>query len=754
MAGIGIGMCIPFNGRGSRAIPFGSDALFWLDGTIENSGGNYYFVDKKWNRDFLITNYDFDVSIGFPYKSNATISAPAGDAVLIASDVNGFLYTGGVPNQIPVCSLFQDIDYEHRLFCRHAAQVVDGDLIETYEPRVLDIVLYANAKTGTDLTACQTYYSVPTESGTAGWVSKTGNDTTGDGTKTKPFLSIDKAIKTLAAGYVIYIKTGIYDESSYANGPLNFAKNGTIKGIGLTEVTCSSTAAQVMDINNVSETIEGIIINAESARNNCMIFRGNGDEANILRRCVFKNSNAASFTISGTVLSTTITNCVIVSGTVGSTNFYGLTLDTNYVSTHLFNIPATSSSPTIKNNKLIGGGFGVYNNNLTFLGNTCSIVTGDYVDYGGTAATAQRVWTIKGNTFRYSNITNTTYCIDIRTVNYELEATYNEFYYLSTNAIANVGAFIYTHNINRSVIEHNTFINRSKSQFFLARNSIDGSLVPSTPYKMNYNYCESDMLTGTMLAVGEEIVFANILDDSEIIGNVCIGYKRNYPAETGTIHPIFANNGENMDIKYNYVSHAFYGLCIKAGADESGYTSRGICYNVIEDCSQGILIKGINGANVFNNTIYHSATVYTDDFETCFTCIINNGDQRVENIVFKNNITISKRNVGELYDLQTAADTSTITNAIVNGGNGIVDAMNFADAVTAGYLADSTESDVVFHDANNHSFYPTTAQVGGYDNGAAYDDGLDVSTDFGSSTEDINIVTKQQIAWQIGAYVI
>jgi len=171
-------------GRGGGMIPFSSDALFYLDGTILNSSGTYYFVDRTANaRNFLITGYDFATNWtkGFPYKSAATISAPAADAALIAADINNFLYdAGGTPNQIPVVSLFQDIDYEHKLFCKHLTSTVDVNHVETFEGRVKYIVLYANVKTGTSLATCQSYYSVPTEITTSvKWVSKAGNDSTG-----------------------------------------------------------------------------------------------------------------------------------------------------------------------------------------------------------------------------------------------------------------------------------------------------------------------------------------------------------------------------------------------------------------------------------------------------------------------------------------------------------------------------------------------------------------------------------------------
>ena len=136
------------------------DALFILDGTIVDVEGTKYFKDKTSNgRNFLITDYDFnsDWTRGFPYKSMATISAPIGDTVLITADINNFFYASAdsTPNEIPVVSLFQDIDYEHKIFTRHGAQVLNANLVETYEPRVLDIVLYETVKSFSDLTRCQ-----------------------------------------------------------------------------------------------------------------------------------------------------------------------------------------------------------------------------------------------------------------------------------------------------------------------------------------------------------------------------------------------------------------------------------------------------------------------------------------------------------------------------------------------------------------------------------------------------------------------
>lgn len=217
-------------------------SLFYMDGTIIDDGGTKYFEDKSANgRDFLITSYDFDVAwtTGFPYKSIATISAPAADAALIAADINNFLYdAGGTPNQIPVVSLFQDIDYEHKIFCKHEVQVVDSDDIETYEPRVSRVFMASDVLTGATLTQAQTYFGVPSENTTTmAWVATTGNDSTGNGSKATPYKTLDKIKAT--AKTVVYLRSGSYTtaaQSTFAGNEL------TIIGTGLSSIIVHAVA--------------------------------------------------------------------------------------------------------------------------------------------------------------------------------------------------------------------------------------------------------------------------------------------------------------------------------------------------------------------------------------------------------------------------------------------------------------------------------------------------------------------------------
>lgn len=214
MAAIGNAIGIGFGVSQSWRVPFRSDILAGGDGTIIQVGADYFLKDLKSGKNLLITGYDFATTIdkGFPYKSAATISAPAGDAAFIAADLNNFWYAvDDTPNQIPVVSLFQDIDYEHKFFFKHAAQILDGNGVETYEPRVIEWAVYSTAKVGGDITTAQTYFGTPVETTVnTKWVDTVnGSDSApNDGTKALPYKTFAKALTGVLTTGTIYFKTG------------------------------------------------------------------------------------------------------------------------------------------------------------------------------------------------------------------------------------------------------------------------------------------------------------------------------------------------------------------------------------------------------------------------------------------------------------------------------------------------------------------------------------------------------------------
>jgi predicted secreted protein len=299
-------------------------SLFFLDGSIKTVGENKYFTDLSANgRDFLITGYDFSVSVGFPYKSAATISAPAGDAALIAADINNFLYASdGTPNQIPVISLFQDIDYEHKIFCQHSPQTLRSNGTELFEPRVLSIYMATDVLSGTELTTAQTYFSVPTEDTTTMvWLSPTGNDSTGDGSKATPYKTWSKIVSTDKAN--VYCKTGAYN----LTGALTFSGASAVNIIGtgfctnsMTSYTCTVNRAMTIKGFDITGTatypyLPSVSLEFDNCRltksaNNCMVVSQTGLTDAIFKDCILNissnNGLIQDFTDYGNL---TITGC-------------------------------------------------------------------------------------------------------------------------------------------------------------------------------------------------------------------------------------------------------------------------------------------------------------------------------------------------------------------------------------------------------------------------------------------------------------
>jgi len=287
-----------------------TQSLFYLDGTIIDDAGTKYFEDKSANgRDFLITSYDFDTAwtTGFPYKSVATISAPAADAALIAADINNFLYAGdGTPNQIPVVSLFQDIDYDHKIFCKHEAQIVDSDDVETYEPRVSRMFMASDVLIGATLTQAQSYFGVPVENTTTmAWISPAGNDLTGDGSKAAPYKTLSKILTSVKTD--IYIKTG-----SYLGGGTYSATSGiALRGTGYSLIT--SGAAAIGTYLSRPVTFKGLVINCDTSASNSFWMRGGVGSPTVEFCKVIKTVGSSVFLtdVGAEALGVSLKNCVV-----------------------------------------------------------------------------------------------------------------------------------------------------------------------------------------------------------------------------------------------------------------------------------------------------------------------------------------------------------------------------------------------------------------------------------------------------------
>ena len=107
--------------------------------------------------------------------------------------------------------------------------------------------------------------------------------------------------------------------------------------------------------------------------------------------------------------------------------------------------------------------------------------------------------------------------------------------------------------------------------------------------------------TGYMLQAGDEVPgsFNNNLRGAVITGNEFIW---NGTDEGSTTHTLFTGYNVDVIIKYNYLYKSPNGIQRKSDGmtDNSGI----VAYNIINDPKVGVVVKGMNGVKIYNNTFY------------------------------------------------------------------------------------------------------------------------------------------------------
>lgn len=765
--GLGLGMGLHNSGSRNGTIPNKSDALFWLDGTILDVTGTKYFVDKISGKNFLITGYDFDTTWtkGFPYKSAATISAPAGDATLIAADINSYLYTAGTPNQIPVISLFQDVDYEHKLFCRHSDQRVDGNGVETYEPRVLDVVLYDNVKATADLTKCQSYFRVPVEATTnVMWMDPVNGLDTNTGTKALPFKTFGYPNFYATNGFTVYIKSGLstVDASTVINRSI------TYKGIGFNKFIGTGGSSYIAQITG-NPKFEGITFDGTGLISSAFGIN-TGSSAFIINKCKFINAavgrrdinitgTASGFTLSNSIIShNNALDCILIlnSGHVFSGNYFTGNM--------------RSSIKGIKDGQILYNKFHNCNdtsgNIITASGasplnikfNTFNqIGVGKYCIYMDSITTQSAAINIERNRFYQTIDFSAVVCYPGSTNANAVLTIANNNFYQAKAASVNTLITVYGHS---KVKINNNLIDCNNEGILIYSN---GSVMDGVEVKNNY--IKNLRTEGHLLTIGGDSDTNGFKITGAIVENNTIIGKRISSDDEVSQHGILLGYLVNITCRYNYINGSGLGLIVKG---DNNVAEGGLVYsNVIINCNAGLYLKGCKNYNFSNNTILSDkATKY---FKGIF--IVKNLTYITKSNVLKNNIVIVNANNSLAYNFYIN-DSDSLSNTIDNNlyynynisklfNNQTVE-KTFAEWNALGYDANShvinaTQLNSLFSDiGNNILTIPSNSYaVGiGEDLGATYDDGLDASTSRGSDTQLPVVVTKQQGAsWDIGAYI-
>lgn len=767
-----------------------SRSLFFLDGTIKTVGSDKYFTDKSTNgRDFLITGYDFDSAwtTGFPYKSAATISAPAGDAALIAADINNFLYdAGGTPNAIPVVSLFQDIDYEHKIFCKHAAQVLDGNGVETYEPRVSHIFMAQSVLSGDDLTKAQTDFEVPDK-------LITGIREVGSG---KSYATIGAALTASSANETIYIYSGQYNE--FINPPAGIRALIALGHVVLT----NASYGVLMNTIDSQPTFKGIDLTANISAPQ-VVFNKN-TSISLFEKLRLKDGTGGVGYFAGTLDDITIKDCVInKSNSVPADIVY---------SNCYFNVEATGSVWGLSGHKasvinckisevtstgmtiITSIGSELHLKGCSFFGNIlvdqvnnyapkilieyCSIIlkTKNIINYK--ANTGTRDLSVNNNFLQSEGVSDLNIINSVGEGNAECNnnslkdiarnftiimagltaASENE---VSGNSI-DVKSIIITCKNTNFQINNNNLISVEQTAIVVS-NNID---LLATNGTISGNNLISKSGNGAALQIGTEgdADSYQLNNDTIISGNksLCNRYWGN---SAGSKHWALIA-GQVIIAKHNYINGSFLGWVMKSNGLELHSV---ISYQILVNINNALLSKGNPGVWYYNNTI----VVNDESFDHVGLVLMPDslGTESI-NTKFKNNIIFDSRTIKDNPIIQASTadlvgseiDYNVYYKASVKTHFALIDSawVTFAEWQALGYdthsiMLTDEQANALFTDVVNGDYSLKVGSVAigaGEILDAAYDDGLDTSTVWGGDTALPTVVTKQQgAAWDCGAYV-
>ena len=754
------------------------DIVFCL---MQISGSN--FIDGVNGWEFPINNMDFavdeatwtgDTSI-FPFKTAATISPPADadiKALIIPYDVNNFWYAAdGTPNSIPVQAFFQNIDFANKCFCAHVEHTVNADLEELTPSGVKYITLYKAAKT---VTSTYTDFfgadcALPTSN--VLFVSKAGDDATGDGTFANPYLTIDKGLTTITNGHTLWILSGVYNEASPGYDYLRNSRAGvevSAKCSGNVELQ-SANATYVLYTTNTKINLHGITLQGKS------LYQSNPTLYNRVR---FKTGATMTNGVPATISNSTINgtwSCYGIVNYIGNYSLNGVvTLNRGgYVTAHYNKFKTTTGN----NNNGITYGTSLTGSEFKY----CYFDfdgSGKPFNIGNTAIkTNPHVHTISRCIFRsYKGIYGKAADIAASST-YQLKVNYCSFYDknesgLITEAfginLTGLDAYHTSHEI-----DHNYFYSANVG---LANAIVINPTGGVNAVKLNYNRFFMDSTSGTAISFGEGT--AGAIDGTEIIGNYFRGCLYNYPdAVQPSTHGLLANGGKNFVIKYNRFEYLPLGLVIKAN-DGQAYTSGGAFYNVFFNNTADIYYRRVVDLVTANNTAYNSTINKTRVMAVDYQGYDCDG-HAIKNNIFQSNAVGSTKLV-VATDLWARAEPPLSSGTPISFDNNIwsyaseatkfmwdldpgVDNWTYDEAVTAGYIVNGELATPVFTDAANGDLTLQAGSPGlgdGTDLGVDLDDGLDVTTDWNTDETDDDpdnyptIVTKQQGAsWDKGAYV-
>ena len=712
-----------------------------------NSDSTIYLVDADNNPvDTIdIVGLDWDItndSLGIPLKTAAVmdwVGTPAHDTAFWKYDV--------YPT---ICKYTKNVDYGNKSFIKILNHRLNSDSTELYPSRISEIAIYSTAASGDDLTSLNSRFGTASKPASAvKWVGKTAASTR-NGSFDSPYLTLTIAYAASAVGDTIIIKSGEYREAY--SGSVFYVyldkANRTIRSCGNVRIKTDDTDYEFRAQAASTHTLKGLVIDGESnTKYNVNSYVSNHTVS--LYNCVFKNSTTNSLfaAVHSTVTTYYLDQCIVLKNPsipdgIKLSETYVNAVDVSYLTANTnqyWNLFKNCKIYFSANDRIR---YNVFNTNKSSVASDGSSGTVDisyndfnftFLDAGLNPALITSALTSSQTIF---NITN------------------NNFTSNDTGVVTKTCYWILLEYGKTPTISNNFMYSKNKGAFYSVFLSSNDSVWGKC--NIDYNYIHSNSTSGSLISMGGETTKIGKFNNSEILGNHLIGHLVDYPSLTATTHSIIANAGINYDIRYNYIEYVLLGLVVKTGTGQT-YTANGIGYNIFYNNSRDIWIRKASGVNIYNNTLVKTSAY--DPYLGGRICIDDYGGSHSSNDTIINNIIYSIHNNHKIYFGNYAANNGCFLkgNVIYNDYADILyDSTNYftlAESISAGY-ADNTNTQTDPNLTNLTTQLWPIEKLDGITLDAGYDDGLDITTTWGSLTVSPAIVTKQQGAtWQIGAYV-
>jgi len=192
--------------------------------------------------------------------------------------------------------------------------------------------------------------------------------------------------------------------------------------------------------------------------------------------------------------------------------------------------------------------------------------------------------------------------------------------------------------------------------------NVNGISVPhsvKTTFTFKNNYVESCNIGGYMLQAGHENIIVthdNNLEGEQIIGNKFV-WTGDQNANTIT-HGVFTGYQNNARIMYNYLDYVPMGIVRKSNGmtDSTGV----VAYNIVRNSpAVAMVVKGMNGVRIYNNTFYSEDSLYVGPGIGTWRGLIDvykndNPVADAKGVKIKNNIFYTKRRIVNVNVMDTS----------------------------------------------------------------------------------------------------